>query len=77
MKNFRLITNNMWGQGIGRYFFGEAPDLIVRANGSVSPIHAGGWVEGFEATLKNTLLYGYYSGIYVGRDVALDSTAPP
>jgi len=73
VKNFRLITNQMWGQGIGRYFFGEAPDLIVRANGDVSPIHAAGWVEGFEATLKNTLLFGYYSGIYVGRDVALDA----
>jgi len=72
VKNFRLITNNMWGQGVGRYFFGNAPDLIVRADASISPIHAGGIVEGFEATLKNTLLYGYYSGIYIGRDVALD-----
>ena len=72
VPNFRLITNNMWGQGIGRYFFGNSPDLIVRADGSLSPMHAGGIVEGFEATLKNTLLYGYYSGIYVGRDVALD-----
>jgi hypothetical protein len=73
VKGFRLITNQMWGQGIGRYFFGTVPDLIVRANGDVSPMHAGGWVEGFEATLKNTLLYGYYSGVYIGRDVALDA----
>jgi hypothetical protein len=72
LKNFRLISNNLWGQGVGRYFFGNAPDLIVRADGSISPIHAGGWNEGFEVTHKNTLLYGYYSGIYVRRNVALD-----
>jgi len=72
-KNFRLITNNMWGQGIGRYFFGNAPDLIVRSDASVSPIHAGGFVEGFEATLKNTLLYAYYGALYIGRDTALDA----
>jgi hypothetical protein len=35
-------------------------------------MHAGGWVEGVEATLQNTLLYSYYSGIYVGRNSAYD-----
>jgi hypothetical protein len=72
-KNFRLMTTNYWTDGDGRYLFGEAPDLIVRANGSLSPVHAGGTIDGFEARVKNFLLYGYYGGIYVGRNTALDA----
>jgi len=70
---FRLVTNNYWSDGGGRYLFGQAPDLIVRSDGSISPIHSGGFVEGFEATVNKTLLYGYYSAIYIGRDTALDA----
>ena len=71
---FRLITNNYWSDGGGRYLFGQAPDLVVRSDGSVSPLHSGGTVDGFEATIaKNTMLYAYYGGIYIGRDVALDA----
>ena len=49
-KNFRLITNNYWSDGGGRYLFGNAPDLMMRSDGSISPIHSGGTIEGFEAT---------------------------
>ena len=70
--NFRLTSTNYWSDGGGRYLFGQAPDMIIRADGSISPIHAGGGTEGFEANVKNTLLYGYWGGTYVGRDVALD-----
>jgi hypothetical protein len=74
VKNFRLITNNYWSDGGGRYLFGNAPDVVIRANGSISPIHAGGTVDGFEAQVtKNTLLYAYYGGLYIGRDVAVDA----
>jgi hypothetical protein len=74
VKNFRLVTNNYWSDGGGRYLFGQAPDAVVRADGSVSPIHSGGTVNGFEAVVnKNTLLYAYYGGIYVGRDVVVDA----
>jgi hypothetical protein len=71
-KNFRLITTNYWTDGDGRYLFGQAPDVIVRSNGSLSPVHAGGTVDGFEATVKNTLLFAYYGGIVIERNVALD-----
>lgn len=73
VKNFRLVTNNFWSDGGGRYLFGNAPDVVVRADGSLSPIHAGGFVEGFEATVKNTLFYGYYGAIYIGRNVVVDA----
>ena len=72
-KGFRLITTNSWGDGIGRYLFGQAPDLIVRSNGSLSLVHAAGTVDGFEATVKNWLFYAYYGGIYIDRNVALDA----
>jgi hypothetical protein len=75
IKNFRLITTNYWSDGGGRYLFGQAPDLIVRANGNLSLVHSGGTIDGFEwRTWKNNLLlYAYYSGIYIGRNTALDT----
>lgn len=72
-KGFRLIANTFFGSGNGRYVFGQAPDVIVRADGSISPVHTYSTVDGFEANAtKNTLIYGYYGGIYVARDVAVD-----
>ncbi len=73
VKNFRLISTNYWSDGGGRYLFGQAPDVIVRSDGSLSAVHAGGTVDGFEATVKNWLLYAYVGGIYINRDTALDA----
>jgi hypothetical protein len=74
-KNFRLMSTNYWSDGGGRYLFGEAPDLIVRADGTLSLVHSGGTVDGFEMkTWKNNLqLYGYYGAIYIGRNTAIDT----
>jgi hypothetical protein len=74
-KNFRLITTNYWSDGGGRYLFGQAPDLIVRADGSLSTVHSGGTVDGFEAKVNknNLMLYAYYGGIYIGRNTAFDT----
>ena len=73
-KGIKFTTANYWSDGGGRYLFGNAPDLVLRADGSVSPIHAGGTIQGIEATVaKNWLLYAYWSGIYVGRNVSIDA----
>jgi hypothetical protein len=74
-KNFRLISSNFLSDGEGRYIFGQAPDLIVRADGSLSAVHAKSTLDGFELRVnKNSLLlYGYYGGIYIGRDTAFDA----
>jgi hypothetical protein len=73
-KNFRLITNNYWSDGGGRYIFGQAPDAIVRSDATLSLIHSGSTVNGFEALVnKNTLLYAYYGGIFIGKNIALDA----
>ena len=72
-KNLRLITNNFWSDGGGRYLFGQAPDLIIRANGSPSLVHSGSTVDGFEAQVGKFQFYTYYGGILVGRNTALDA----
>jgi uncharacterized coiled-coil protein SlyX len=76
-KGFRLLTNNFWSDGGGRYIFGQAPDLIAHADGSLSLIHASSTVTGFEYTNKNTIIFGYYGGLYVGRNVAIDTNGKP
>jgi hypothetical protein len=76
-KGFRVLSNNFWSDGGGRYIFGQAPDLIAHADGSISLIHADSTVTGFEYTNKNTLLYAYYGGLYVGRNVAIDTNGNP
>jgi hypothetical protein len=74
---FRLITTNFWGDGEGRYLFGQAPDVVVNANSTLSLLHAGGTVDGFEARAGKFLLFAYYGGIYIGRDVAIDANGKP
>ena len=72
-KGFRLLTNNFWGDGVGRYIFGQAPDLVANANGSITPLHSASTVSGFEFTSKRTLIYAYYGGIWIGRDPVIDT----
>jgi hypothetical protein len=72
-KNLKLIANTFFGSGNGRYTFGLAPDVIVRADGTISPIHTYSTVDGVEYNLtKNTLLSAYYGGVYIKRDTAVD-----
>jgi hypothetical protein len=71
-KGFRLLTNNYWSDGGGRYLFGLAPDLTLKANGDIGLIHSGSTVTGAEWIINNTLLYGYYGGIYIGRYTVID-----
>lgn len=72
-KQLRLLTHNYWSDGGGRYIFGQAPDLVVRANGSVSPMHSGSTVDGVEFTHSNTTLSGYYGLVYIPRNVLVDT----
>jgi hypothetical protein len=72
-KGFRVLTNNYWADGGGRYIFGQVPDLIVRADNTLSPIKAASTVSGIEFTHKNFFLYAYYGGIYVYQNLALDA----
>ncbi len=73
IKNWRLVSTNYWSDGGGRYLFGNAPDLIVRANGDLSLVHAGGTIDGIETRFRNWQFYAYYGGIYIGRNTAIDA----
>jgi hypothetical protein len=76
-KGFRVVSNNYWSDGGGRWIFGLAPDLIVRPDGSLSPVHAGSTVDGFELQAKNTLFYAYYGGTFIRKNLAIDATGKP
>jgi hypothetical protein len=74
VKNFRVLTNNFWSDGNGRYLFGAVPDFIVRADGSPSLEHALSTVSGVEATIKSVFQpYIYYGGVYASRNTAIDA----
>lgn len=73
----RVLTHNYWSDGGGRYIFGQAPDLIARADGSPSLMHSGSTTDGLEYTHKNTSLFAYYGLVYIPRDVALDVNGKP
>jgi hypothetical protein len=72
-KGLRIVTNNFYSDGEGRYLFGVAPDFILRADGSPSLIQSGSTVTGFELQHKNTQLYSYYGLIYINRNTAFDT----
>jgi len=74
VKGLHLIVNTFLSDGGGRYLFGQAPDLTVRANGSPSALHSKSTADGFEYQFHNTILFGYYGAIYIGKDVIIDTT---
>jgi hypothetical protein len=78
-KSFRLIANSFYGEGGGRYIGGLGPDLVVKPNGTLSPVHSGSVVGGFEWQVTPRLLFdSYYSGAYFARNFGfLTSTATP
>jgi hypothetical protein len=78
-KNFELIANSFYGEGGGRYIGGLGPDAVVKPNGTISPVHSGSGVAGFEWQIMPRLLIdSYYSGAYFAQNFGLlASTAKP
>jgi hypothetical protein len=75
VKGLRLVLDGYASSGGGRYIGGLVPDVIVRADGTISPITSYSWVSGFEiAPSKATGLYAYFSGLYGLRNTAVDLT---
>jgi len=88
-KGFRFLASGMWGPGVGRYLIGMAPQVVVlpvsapgaacsSAGGcdvSVSPVHSGDAIAGFEAQAGKKTLLGFYAGaMYAQRNFGLDLT---
>jgi len=76
-EGFRLMGNAFVSSGGGRYIFGQAPDLVVRADGSLSTVKSSSTVDGVELTLGNTLLFAYYGGIYIARNTSPAADGTP
>ncbi len=79
VKNFHLIGNSFYSYGGGRYIFGLGPDVIVRPDGTLSGVHSGSGIGGFEwQANRKTMFYGYYGGAYFQRNFGLlASSATP
>jgi hypothetical protein len=76
-KGLRLLGTGFISDGGGRYIFGQAPDLIALADGSLSTVKSNSAIAGLEYTHVNTLLYGYYGGIWVDKNAAIDTGGKP
>jgi hypothetical protein len=75
-KNFHLIENAFYGDGVGRYIGGLGPDVVVKPSGLLSGVHAGSGVAGFEwQALPNFLVDGYASGAYFWRNYDVTTKA--
>lgn len=73
-KTFRMLLNAYYSDGGGRYIFGLQPDLVIRPDGTISPVHSSSTVDGFELSVTpSTNLYAYYGGVLALPDYGKDS----
>ncbi|MDE3181148.1 MAG: hypothetical protein KGM47_16010 [Acidobacteriota bacterium] len=71
-KNFDLIGTTFYSDGGGRYLDGLGPDFIVRPDSTVSLVRSQAAIGGFEfQAAPGALFYGYYGGVYFGRNYSL------
>jgi hypothetical protein len=69
IRNLHLIVSSFYSCGGGRYIFGLGPDVIVKPNGTLSCVHSGSGIGGFEwQTTPKFMAYGYYGGAYYQRN---------
>jgi hypothetical protein len=74
-KNFNLIGNSFWSDGGGRYIAASGPDAVVHPDGSISLVHSGALLGGFEwAATPTVSLVGYYGGDYFQKNSFVDTT---
>ena len=67
------FVQGSFGSGIGRYIGGLVPDVAFRSDSSISPIRTWSWVGGVEQKVQRLTVAGYYSGVYVDNNFALDT----
>jgi hypothetical protein len=77
VKNLHFINTGFYSYGGGRYIGNTSgPDVIIKADGSLSAIHSGSGLAGFEYQVTpKWLFYGYYSAAYFGRNVTAATAA--
>jgi len=83
-KGFRVLANALYGDGVGRYLIGTAPQTVVRPIGTGvgtftidnSLVHSGMALVGIEATATKSQFGFYYGGMYAQRNAFPDVTSP-
>ena len=74
VPNFRIVLNNYFSDGSGRSIANaNMPDFIVNPDGSMATASNFAGIYGPEVTVKNTLVYGYYSLARTDRLTAFDA----
>jgi hypothetical protein len=77
IRNLRLIANSFYSDGGGRYIFGLGPDAIVKPNGTLSGVHSGSGIGGFEFQVTpHYMFYSYYGGAYFQRNFGFLAATP-
>ena len=77
IHNLHLVANSFYSDGGGRYIFGLGPDVIVKPNGTLSGVHSGSGVGGFEyQATPHYMFYGYYGGAYFARNFGFLAATP-
>ena len=71
VRNLRFITNNFVSNGGGRFIGRLAPDFVLLPGG-ISPVRADATTNGFEYRAGRSLFYGYWGGVYIGKDAYND-----
>ncbi len=75
-KRVRLFENALYGRGIGRYLFGQGPDVVINSNGRATNVEAASGLVGAEVQVtRSTLLTAYYGTDYFGRAIVWDPEA--
>ena len=72
-RNFRLLANTFFGNGGGRYLFGQGPDVVIRVDGSPELVRSHSGLAGFEYQISPRLMvYANYGFYYIGRRTVID-----
>jgi hypothetical protein len=84
-KNFRLVANGMYGNGIGRYLLGLGPQAVMvpiqtgvgQFDARPSLVHAATGSVGIETQVHSKTQFGFYYGaVYFERNTFVDVTSP-
>ncbi len=69
IRNLRWILTTFFSSGGGRYIMGMGPDVIVRPDGSISPVLSVSGIAGMEYQFSPaSQAFAYYSGAYFDRN---------
>jgi hypothetical protein len=84
-RGLRFVSSGMWGNGVGRYLNGLAPNAVIvpiatgpgTFDAEPSLIHSGDVVFGLELAPHPKTQFGfYYGGMYAQRNAPQDVTNP-